>query len=126
MNDATADDRGPVTPGSPASEVESEGVGFPPGAQGDFQEPEIAVTAGTSGDPSKPEDPVDTEEDEGSDQETPPEEDFPSATFNQDKQVADTIYNVGIMMGASEKPLFERIPATVIDQVGKLFLPPPH
>jgi len=69
---------------------------------------------------------VDTEEDEGSDQETPPEEDFPSATFNQDKQVADTIYNVGIMMGASEKPLFERIPATVIDQVGKLFLPPPH
>jgi len=65
------------------------------------------------------------EDDDEKIQEPPPEETLPPVNFDVDKQEATTIYNVGVMMGAAEKPLFEEVPITVIEQVKKLFVAPP-
>jgi hypothetical protein len=118
MNDELTDGPGPVPPRSPTSEAQQEDSGIPPETPSEAQEPELAGPAS----------PTEDEEPEGDDesaQEPPPEEDLPSINFNLDKQEAPTIYNIGVMMGPPDKPLFEEIPTTVIEQVDKLFVPPP-
>lgn len=125
MIDDRTDGSSPDLSGSPSADVQQDGSGIPPEEPGDFQEPKIPGTQSAAGDISRAEDFKDPEEDDGTDQEPPPEDDRPPVTFNQEKQEADTIYNVGIMTAPTDKPLFEKIPSTVISQVEKLFLPPP-